>query len=438
MLKFSVCSLILAVLTLAFPNPIFGQQNVDVAKMTSSKEAADAKVKAPKFSFRQLALDSNEGIAAGDINGDGVTDLVAGRQWYAGPSPAAEDSDGNGEGKADQFAKPWAPRPLRIIKDWSGYVESNGDYLFDVNDDGRLDVIAGSFIPKEVYWFENPGSEGLRLGKLWKSHLLVDTGNSNNEGQLFEDLDGDGRPEWIVNSWKSHVPTVVWRLVPKNAGEGKENKTKPGEAAYEMVSHELGPKGNGHGTAVGDLSGDGRPDVLTGQGWFEQPESDPWAKPWQFHAAWNLYSSLPMLVVDLDKDGDNDLIYGNGHNYGIFWWENVGKDGDGEIEWEKHEIDSSFSQAHALAWADISGDGEPDLITGKRYYAHNGSDPGGKGIPCLYYYTWDAAEKKFTRHKIDEGHVGVGLQIVAQDITGDGKVDIAVSGKSGTYLIETK
>ena len=89
----------------------------------------------------------------------------------------------------------------------------------------------------------------------------------------------------------------------------------------------------------------------------------------------------------------------------------------------------------ASAQIDTTGDGKPDLITGKRYYGHNGRDPGGMEMPCLYYYQWDAANKSFTRHTIEEGHVGCGLQIVTTDLNQDQKVDIAVAGKSGTYLL---
>ena len=145
-----------------------------------------------------------------------------------------------------------------------------------------------------------------------------------------------------------------------------------------------------------------------------------------------------MIVVDLDGDKDNDMIIGNGHDYGLYWWENEGRDDEGKINFSEHEIDKSYSQPHTLAWKDLDGDGAEELITGKRFYAHNGKDAGGMEMPCLYYYKWNPDTKEFKRFTIEEGHVGCGLQIVAEDIDGDQKVDIAVAGKSGTYLLLAK
>jgi hypothetical protein len=366
------------------------------------------------FEARLLTVDANEGIAAGDIDGDGVADLVAGRNWYRGGD--------------------WAPRPLRVVEDWNGYVQSNGDFLWDVNGDGRLDVIAGSFLPTQVYWYENPGVPALQLGLLWKKHLLVDTGNSSNEGQLLRDLDGDGVPEWIVNSWLKHVPLVVWRF--EASGPNELPATQP--APVTMVPHELGATANGHGLGTGDLDGDGRLDVLAGQGWYQQPADEPWQVPWQFHADWDFHVSLPIVVADVDGDGRNDLVLGNGHDYGLFWWQNLGPDDQGKIRWDRHLIDNSYSQVHALAWSDLDGDGQPELVAGKRFRAHNGNDPGAGEPPCLYYYDWNENSGRFDRFPIEEGHVGCGLQIVVAELTGDGKTDIAVAGKSGTWLLRAK
>ena len=375
------------------------------------------------FDVRQLAVDANEGIAAADVNGDGKQDIIAGRFWYQNPD--------------------WTPRPLRNIDDWNGYIQSNGDYVFDVNKDGRPDVIAGSFVPSEVYWYENPGEKGLRLGQHWNKFLLVDTPQQRNEGTIMEDIDGDGQPEWITASWAKDVPMYVCRLMPEmskyeNSKAAGSKKGKPvNSAAFSLVPHKIGSKGNGHGCGIGDLNGDGRKDVLVGQGWYEQPE-EPWAGEWKFHKAWDLHASLPMLLVDVNADGKNDIIWGLGHDFGLFWWENQGVDDEGELKFKEHMIDREYSQPHTLAWADITGDGKPELITGKRYYAHNGGDPGGEQPPVMYYYSHDSKTAKFKRHTIEEGHVGTGLQIVVEDFDKNGFADIAVAGKSGTHLLMNK
>ena len=86
---------------------------------------ADEPAKHPiQFEVHQLALDANEGVASADVDGDGKRDVIAGRLWFHNPD--------------------WSARPLRTIADWNGYVESNGDYVMDVNRDGRPDVVAGS------------------------------------------------------------------------------------------------------------------------------------------------------------------------------------------------------------------------------------------------------------------------------------------------------
>ena len=355
-----------------------------------------------KFSKQRLIISANEGNAVADINRDGQLDIVAGRNWYAAPD--------------------FVPRPLRQIDEFADYLHSNGDHVFDVNGDGWPDVFASSFHNEGVWWYENPKGENLDKGLLWKAHLLRKT-HGENEVNYLRDIDGDGVPELIVNRWRKNSPLVAWRLRMANGG------------GYTLEEHVLSPKGNAHGFGFGDINGDGREDILSGMGWWERPTGDPLKGEWAFHAEWTLEgASCPMLVLDLTGDGRNDIIWGKGHDYGLYWSEQQST--GGAIGWKEHLIDSSYSQSHCLHWADVDGDGEGELITGKRVRAHSGNDPGGKEPTCLYYYEWDRQKRRFARYTIDEkGGVGTGLQINTIDLNGDGSLDIVVGGKSGTWIL---
>lgn len=358
--------------------------------------------KSLRFRVQLLTVDANEGCDIADFDGDGKLDVVAGRNWYR-----------NGD---------WTPRPVRPILDNRGYIHSNGDFAVDVNRDGRVDILAGDFFTGQVTWYENPGGEKLLQGFLWKAHPLMDTGLKTNEISYLRDLDGDGTPEWISNQWNPKAPLIAYSLVYP---EGK-NTPQP-------VTRRIGDI-NGHGMGFGDLNGDGRDDILVGHGWYEHPAGDPWAGPWKFHADWKRHLSCPVIVRDVDGDGQNDVIWGNPHDFGLFVWLARGVDEEGKLRFETRELDGSFSQAHCLHLADLDGDGDLELITGKRVRAHNGNDPGGREPPVLVYYEM-SKEGEFSRHVIRRGDVGTGLQIRTGDLDGDGDLDIVVPGKEGTQLL---
>jgi len=356
-----------------------------------------------KWRIKTLVIDSNEGIDVADFDNDGKIDVAAGRNWFSAPE--------------------FIPRPVRTVEDWNGYVCTNGDFAYDVNQDGWLDIVAGTFQLPEVYWYENPGKPNLGNGKLWVKHLLVKTDCKQNEGQALFDLNNDSIPEWIVNSWKPNMPFLAWQFIKGLEGEPTLRKI--------VIGAEL----NGHGLGLGDLNGDSRTDILFESGWYEAPKGDRFGKPWKLHQEWKIHASLPMLVRDLNQDGKADVIVGKGHDYGLYWYEQNSVNSDGSIQWKIHLIDDSFSQPHALHFADIDGDGEDELITGKRVLGHNGKDPGGNEPPCIYYYKWKPKSQSFERYTINEGLVGIGLQIRTADLDADGRLDIAVAGKTGTFIL---
>ena len=150
-----------------------------------------------------------------------------------------------------------------------------------------------------------------------------------------------------------------------------------------------------------------------------------------------------MHVLDVNGDGMNDVITAAGHDFGVFWFEQ-GADG----KWTKRMIDNAWSQGHASTLVDLNGDGRLDLVTGKRYMAHNGSDPGEREPLGVYWYESRAIPRspesrtpgpgvEWIRHVIDySSRVGGGMQIPVVDLDRDGDLDLVCAGKSGLFVLE--
>ena len=318
------------------------------------------------FKVKKLHADNNEACAIADYNKDGILDVSAGEYWYPGPDYKQVKLR-----KLGTFGK--------------DYMTNNGEFPYDVDGDGWTDIIAGEFLNKKVFWYKNPGKEGLAAGKMWEQHVFTETA-TQNEICYVRDFDGDGVPEYVANSWNKKNPQLLWRF--------KFQKEKP------TMERTLLGKFNGHGIGFGDVNGDGREDILFLKGWYERPEKDIFKKEWKYHDDWVMksHASCPMIVTDLNKDGRNDIIWGEGHNYGLYWEEQL-EPKDGKTQWKRHEIDKTVSQLHAMAWVDLDNDGKEDLITGKRYFAHSGKDPGAKDPLVINWFKWDEASKKFSSNE---------------------------------------
>lgn len=407
------------------------------------------------FDTHRIDAGASETAAVADINRDGRLDIVSGEYWYQAPG--------------------WTKHRFREVGFSGNYIDSFSVMPVDVDGDGYLDIVDVSWFARHVAWWRNPG-KAVTPG-LWRQADV--NACCNVEFAVLADLNNDGRVEEVL---------------------AQENGT--GQSWYDVrngawVKHVVSDRTYGHGIGYGDVNGDGRNDILTPRGWLEAP-ADPTATGWTFHAAWETIN-VPIVpsgqaapppasaaaapaatatppaagaaaqprvlelgfihVLDINADGRNDVIAAAGHDYGVFWFEQ-GANG----QFTRRTIDNAWSQGHASTLVDINGDGQRDFVTGKRFMAHNGTDPGEREPLGLYWYEFRAAGQpapgraqaaapappaggrgaaprgvEWIRHVIDYGgRIGAGMQIAVTDVDNDRDPDIVVGGKSGLFLLENK
>ena len=347
----------------------------------------------PRFNRYFVAAESYESVGVFDVDKNDTLDLVSGDFWYEGPNFRRRHLIGN-QPRKDQYFDDFSTIPL------------------DVNADGRLDFITGGWFDQTLRWVENPGDGK----KTWPLHDIGNVGNV--ETTRAWDVDGDGTLD----------------IVPNNPNHALKYIKLTGPGVFKTIT--VAPT-QGHGLGFGDLNADGRGDLIVSDGWLEAP-ADRTSPNWTLHKEFSLgTASVPIIVADVNGDRLNDLIVGQGHSYGLHWYEQT-RNAAGQRGWTKHLIDDKNSQYHCLEWVDLTGDGRPELLTGKRYRAHNDNDPGSNDPVGLYYFTWDASKKQFAKHNIAYGPAGVGkgtgIYFAVADLHKTGRKDIVVAGKDGLFV----
>ncbi|HEV2379102.1 MAG TPA: VCBS repeat-containing protein, partial [Terriglobia bacterium] len=348
------------------------------------------------IAFRKHTLDLGccETVTVADINRDGRLDIVSGENWY--------EQVARQPGRGPRFIK----HKFRDIGYTDYYLEDLSDLAIDVTGNGYPDIVTCSYWSKTLTWWENPGASG---GE-WRERIM-DTAPPV-EFAFLVDILNTGKPLQVLPQFGANDFPLKWYEL---AGAG---------AADPWVKHEVSPMSWGHGIGAGDVNSDNRTDIITPRGWFEAPP-DPRNGQWIFHPEFNLGDTGFIFVEDVNRDGVPDLLTSLGHEYGIFWLEQK-RDAAGRRRWEKHLIDDGFSQAHAMTLVDLNGDGRRDIVTGKRFYAHE-HDPGANEPLGLYWYEPfnSPGRIQWRRHIIDYStRTGAGLQIPVVDIDGDGDMDI--------------
>ncbi|HVX10034.1 MAG TPA: VCBS repeat-containing protein [Pirellulales bacterium] len=365
---------------------------------------------------RQQLTDTyySEGANAGDLDGDGHPDVVYGPYWFRGPDFKEQH---------ELYAAKPQPR--------DAYADNFFNWIYDFNGDGRNDVFVVGFPGTPAFVYENPGPEG--WAKHWKKHEVF--GSVANESPHWVDLVFGDRPELVCTYGGLYgFATADW--------------SDPfSKWTFHAISDKSAPDRFGHGLGVGDVNGDGRLDVLTAEGWFEQPKSEPDSVRWKFHNTpfTNAYGGAEMYAYDVDGDGDNDVITSlAAHHFGLAWYEQY-QGPDGPL-FRPHVIVGSrpdenrygivFSEPHSVALADIDGDGLKDIVTGKTYWSHHRQSPLWDAGAVVYWFRLVRGEGgvDWVPHLADDD-AGIGRQVSIVDVNGDSLPDIVLGGMKGCHVL---
>jgi len=387
--------------------------------------AADA----PAITWKKTVLDPvfhSEGCAVVDVNNDGKLDVVAGEFWYEAPNWTRHEMQ----------------TPGNYVKgDQNIYSKVFCVWAEDLNKDGFADVIIIPFPGEAAYWMENPKGKGTVDNKPthWKKHTIWHS--ACNETPQYLDLLGNGKKVLLMGFQPKEPkpdgrsgrmayftpnekdPYAVWDMHPISE-PAEKGKGKPGTERFS------------HGLGIGDLNGDKKLDVMTVGGWWEQPSVVDGKTPWTFHPGGVDQASSDLFAFDVDGDGKADILATSAHKYGIWWFKQ--REGKGHPAFTRTDLFKDLvSETHAAHFVDIDGDGQPDLVTGKRYWSHGAKGEPGADKPAMLYWLKVTRGKdgmaKFTPMVIDDDS-GVGTQFTVADLNGDKLPDIIVSNKKGVHI----
>jgi hypothetical protein len=351
--------------------------------------------------------------AAGDINHDGVMDVIAGPFYYLGPDYT----------ERHEFTA------ARTYNPSNHFAQGMVNFAYDFTGDGWDDILVVDSRP--IFLYVNPKGESRR----WDRYNVVP--QATTEIELMKDIDGDGKPE------------ILFGGVGGALGYAKPDPANPTAPWIVRTISAPGIAG-AHGMGVGDINGDGRMDVVAARGWWEQPPKGSTQETWTFHEAAFGVGGAEMGVYDVNGDGLNDVVTAlSAHGWGLAWFEQK-RDPQGKTSFIQHAImgdfstknagNVTFSEPHGSTFADIDGDGIPDFLVGKRLYSHLESylDPDPYGPAVLYAYRTVRNPKaeggaEFVPELI-HNRSGVGSHFTAVDLNHDGAIDIITSANKGTFI----
>lgn len=210
---------------------------------------------------------------------------------------------------------------------------ADGVKVADLNQDGLQDVVTGWEEGGVTRVCFHPGVESCR--KPWPAVTVGST--ASVEDATLVDLDGDGYHD-VVSACEGRVRSLFVHWAPRSIDQLSETgkwRQDRWPAANGVTSWMF--------SAAAQIDGKHGADVLVGSkqpngqvSWLQSPPDARDLAAWKLHRLTAAGWIMSLRTLDLDKDGDPDVLYSDrrGPNSGIYWLENV----DGGSRWVKHPI----------------------------------------------------------------------------------------------------
>lgn len=425
-------------------------QPADLAAVETTARSADAQFIAWQEHLIDdeatggVELRGSDGLAMGDLNGDGFEDIVSVHE-------SDDVYDGAPEGHIRIAYGTLDPHVWNLVTLAEGPEAGAAEdvAIGDMNGDGYLDIVAACELAHLIY-FENPG-EGAPYDAPWERVIpAATTGRGSFIRVFLADLNDDGTLEVVTANKGAQDPTQAAQEPRPISFFEIDGAPLESSAWIEHVLTEVPWPINAQPI---DLDSDGDMDVVGGSvaqgriGWFENRGG---AGRFDFveHAievvaadggTAPMVNGFNMDFTDLNDDGRIDIVtFDTARLIGLnaVWLEQPAAPGDA---WRLHRIGGyAPDNIVGLVLADINGNGRLDLMTGGYSLgsrtADGGADPGGALGRLAWFENPGNPTEVWPRHDFSRRQRGMFDKFVVRDLDGDGDLDfVGTRGNSGPY-----